>query len=120
MEELSIQTLEAICNALPVDLTFIDENDAIRYYNQNEHKVFKRSPELLGTKVQDCHSEATRQQVKQIISELKAGRKSITRVSEHKGRRILDGYFRVSDGAGRYIGALEVAQDITELQKMTL
>ena len=72
MEELSIQTMEAICNALPLDLAFIDENDDIRYYNQNENKVFKRSPEQLGTKVQDCHSEETRPEVNRIMAELRA------------------------------------------------
>lgn len=118
MEEISVEVLEAICDVLPVDLTFIDENDSIRYYNQNDNRVHKRTPEHIGTTVQECHLEANRPRVNEIMSELKAGKKGITRLTEKNGRKLWHGYLRVSDRTGRYIGALEVTQDITEICKL--
>lgn len=118
MGDISIEILEAICDALPLDLTFIDENDIVSYYNQNENKVFKRTPEHIGTTVQGCHLEVNRPRVNEIMAELRGGKKGITKLTERDGRKLWHGYFRVSDRAGRYIGALELTQDVTEIHRM--
>jgi PAS domain S-box-containing protein len=118
MGDVSFETLEAICDALPFDLTFIDENDTVSYYNRNEDKVFKRTPEHIGGTVQECHKEENRPRVNEIMDELRKGRKSLVKLEERNGRKIWQGYLRVSARDGSYIGALELTQDVTEIHRM--
>ena len=57
LEKLSTETLEAIFDALPVDITFVDDTDTIRYYSRDEQRIFKRMPAIIGKKVQQCHPQ---------------------------------------------------------------
>ncbi len=117
-EELSRETLEALLETLPVDLNFIDETDTIRY--RLARRIFKPKPEVIGQKVQDCHSEASLPAVNQIISDFKSGRRQEVEFwKDRKGRKIYIRYLPVKDKAGKYIGTLEVIEDITDIQKIT-
>jgi PAS domain S-box-containing protein len=119
LEGLSAETLEAIFDALPVDITFIDETDTVRYYSRGEKRIFKRSPAVIGRKVQQCHPPQSVYKVNQVVSELKSGKREVAEFwIELKGRRIYIRYFPVRDKAGKYIGIVEVSQDITDLQKI--
>ncbi|MBM4432534.1 MAG: DUF438 domain-containing protein [Chloroflexi bacterium] len=120
LEKLSTETTETIFETLPLDVTFIDEKDIIRYYNKGADAIFKRSPKNIGMKVQDCHSPKSRPMVDKIISDLKAGRSNVAESwIDQNGRKIHIRYFAVRDKACRYIGVLEVVQDITDIQKIT-
>jgi PAS domain S-box-containing protein len=120
LEELSTGTLEAIFDALPVDITFIDETDTVRYYSRGDKRIFKRSPAVIGKKVQQCHPRQSVHKVNQVVSDLKSGEREVAEFwIELKGRRIYIRYFPVRDKAGKYIGVVEVSQDITDLQKIT-
>lgn len=119
LEELSTETLEAIFDTLPVDITFIDETDTVRYYSRGEKRIFKRSPAVIGRKVQQCHPQQSVHKVNQVVSDLKSGKSDVAEFwIELKGRRIYIRYFPVRDKAGKYIGVVEVSQDITDLQKI--
>jgi PAS domain S-box-containing protein len=120
LEELSTGTLEAIFDALPVDITFIDETDTVRYYSRGDKRIFKRSPAVIGKKVQQCHPQQSIDKVNQVVSDLKSGKRDVAEFwIELKGRRIYIRYFPVRDKAGKYLGVVEVSQDITDLQKIT-
>ena len=120
LETLSTETLEAIFDTLPVDLTFVDDTDTIIYYNQSDEVIVERTPEVIGTKVQECHKPETVPKVNEILSDLKAGRKNVVEDwRDRDGRRIHIRYLAVKDRRGRYIGTLEVLQDITDIQKIT-
>ncbi|MDP2931258.1 MAG: PAS domain-containing protein [Chloroflexota bacterium] len=120
LEKFTTQTLEAILDTLPVDLTFIDANDIIRYYNKEGNRIHKRTPSLLGSKVHDCHKPQSHQHLNEVLDDLKSGKKPFVEFwSDHDGRKIHTHYFAVKDKSGRYIGALGVDQDITEIQKIT-
>jgi len=120
LENLSTETLEAIFDTLPVDLTFVDETDTVRYYSRGDERIFKRSPAVIGRKVKDCHPQKSLHKVEQVVSDLKAGRRDVAEFwIDLKGRKIYIRYFAVRDKTGRYIGTLEVTQDITDLQKIT-
>ena len=120
LETLSTETLEAIFDTLPVDLTFVDETDTVRYYSRGEERIFRRTPAVIGRKVQDCHPQQSVHKVEQVVSELKSGRSNVAEFwIDLKGRRIYIRYFAVRDKTGKYIGTLEVTQDITDLQKIT-
>ena len=120
LETLSTETLEAIFDTLPVDLTFVDETDTVRYYSRGDQRIFRRTPAVIGKKVQQCHPQKSIHKVNQVLTELKAGRSNVAEFwIELKGRRIFIRYFPVRDKTGNYLGTLEVTQDITDLQKLT-
>jgi len=119
LETISTEVLEAIFDALPVDITFVDETDTVRYYSRGEKRIFRRTPAIIGKKVQQCHPQQSIHKVNQVVSDLKSGKRDVAEFwIELKGRRIYIRYFPVRDKAGKYIGVVEVSQDITDLQKI--
>jgi len=120
LEKFSPEILEAIFDTLPVDLTFVDETDTVRYYSKGNDRIFRRTPAVIGRKVQDCHPQKSLHKVEQVVSDLKSGRRNVAEFwIDLSGRKIYIRYFAVRDRAGKYIGTLEVTQDITDLQKIT-
>ena len=120
IEGFSIETLEAIFDTLPVDVTFVDETDTVRYYSKGDDRIFRRTPAVIGKKVQDCHPKESLHKVTQVVSDLKSGRRDVAGFwIDLKGRKIYIRYFAVRGKAGKYLGTLEVTQDITEIQKIT-
>ena len=119
LEKFSTETLEAIFNTLPLDLTFVDATDTVRYYSKGDERIFKRSPAVIGKKVQDCHPQKSLHKVEQVVSDLKTGRRNVAGFwIDLKGRKVYIRYFAVKDKTGKYIGTLEVTQDITDFQKI--
>ena len=120
LETISTETLEAIFDTLPVDLTFVDDTDTVKYYSKGDERIFKRTPAVIGRKVQNCHPQQSLHKVNQVLSDLKAGRRNVAEFwVDLKGRKIYIRYFAVRDKAGKYLGVLEVTQDITDIQKIT-
>lgn len=105
---------------LPVELNFVDENDEVRYYSQVEHKIFPRSPGVIGRKVQNCHPRASLDKVQKILDAFRDGSRDVADFwIEMKGRFIYIRYFAVRDAGGTYRGTLEVVQDVTEIRGLT-
>ncbi|MBA7680691.1 hypothetical protein ES703_89012 [subsurface metagenome] len=120
LEVLSTETLENIFDTLPVEVSFVDEADTVRYYSKGDQRIFRRTPAVIGLKVQNCHPQKSLHKVEQVVSDLKAGRRDVAEFwIDLKGRKVYIRYFPVKDKAGKYIGILEVTQDITDLQKIT-
>ena len=120
LEAFSTETLEAIFDALPVEMSFVDDADTVRYYSKGNQRIFKRTPAVIGSKVQDCHSPQSLAKMEQVISDLKSGKRDVAESwTDLNGRKIYIGYLAVRNKAGKYLGVLEVAQDITDLQKIT-
>jgi PAS domain S-box-containing protein len=119
LETLSTETLEAIFDALPVDITFVDGTDTVRYYSRHDERIFRRTPAIIGKKVQNCHPQQSIDKVNRVVSDLKSGKRKVAEFwIDLKGRKVYIRYFPVKDKAGKYIGIVEVSQDITELQKI--
>lgn len=119
LETLSTETLEAIFDAMPVDITFVDGSDTVRYYSRDKDRIFKRSPAVIGKQVQNCHPQKSVDKVIQVVNDLKSGKRKVAEFwIELKGRLIYIRYFPVRDKQGNYIGIVEVSQDITDLQKI--
>ena len=78
LEVFSTETLETILDALPVEVSFVDENDTVRYYSKGDKRIFKRTPAVIGKKVQDCHPPKSLHKVEQVISDLKSGKRDVT------------------------------------------
>lgn len=119
IENLSKPQLEAILESLPVDITFIDSDDTVRYYNRDGRRIFARTPAVIGRKVQNCHPPKSLPAVNQILSELKSGKRNVAEFwIQMKGHMISIRYFPVRDPGGKYLGCLEVSQDITDIKKL--
>jgi PAS domain S-box-containing protein len=120
IENVSKETLEAILDALPVEFSFIDENDAVRIFNKDGDRIFPRPRSVIGRRVQDCHPPKSLHKVQQIIDEMKAGTRDVAEFwIDHRGRKVSIRYFAVRDKDGKYLGCLEASQDITDLQKIS-
>jgi PAS domain S-box-containing protein len=119
IENVSKETLEAILDALPVEFSFIDEDDAVRIFNKDGDRIFPRPRSVIGRRVQDCHPPKSLHKVQQIIDEMKAGTRDVAEFwIDHRGRKVLIRYFAVQNKDGKYLGCLEASQDITDLQKI--
>lgn len=119
LEKFSTETLEAIFDSLPLDVTFVDETDTVRYYSKGDERIFRRTPAVVGRKVQDCHPKESVHKVIQVVSDLKSGKRDVAEFwIDFKGRKIFIRYFVVRNKAGTYLGILEVTQDITNIQKI--
>jgi len=117
--DLDREILEAMLDTLPVEFSFIDENDAVRIFNKNGDRIFPRPKSVLGRKVQDCHPKKSLHKVQQIISEMKSGDRDVAEFwIDHRGMKVYIRYFAVRNKEGRYLGCLEVSQDISEIQKI--
>jgi len=113
------EELEVMLNALPVDITFIGKEDTVRYFSQPKERLFPRAKAIIGRKVQQCHPEHSVGKVNQILSDFKSGRKASAEFWIDIGeRKVYIRYFAVWDKAGRYLGTLEVTQDIAGIKKI--
>jgi hypothetical protein len=113
------EVLDAVLNALPVEISFVDENDTVRYFNKNGDRIFPRPPSIIGRKVQDCHPKKSLHKVNQILGDFKNDKKSSAEFwIDLKGRKVYIRYFAVRGKDRKYLGCLEVSQDITDIQKI--
>jgi len=113
------EELEAMLNTLPVDITFVDKEDTVRYFSQPKERLFPRAKAIIGRKVQQCHPQKSLHLVNQILSDFKSGKRDSAEFwINAKGRKIHIRYFAVRDSAGRYLGCVEATQDITDIQKL--
>ena len=120
IEKLSLEVIEALLDALPVDITFVDEEDRVRYFSKEGKRIFARSRKIIGIKVQKCHPQKSIHVVNQILEDFKNNRRNSANFwIDLKGRKIYIRYFAVRDKEGKYLGCLEVTQDITDIQKIT-
>lgn len=116
---LTPEQINLILTHLPVDISFVDENDKVAYYSATEDRIFPRSPGVIGREVRNCHPPKSVHVVEKILNEFKAGRKDVAEFHiQLKGRLIHIRYFAVRDRQGRYKGTLEVSQDITRLKEL--
>jgi len=116
---LSKEQIETIFNTLPVEITFIDKEDLVRYFSQPKEMIFSRTKAIIGRQVQLCHPQKSVHVVNQILEDFKGGKKDVAEFWINlEGKLIHIRYFAVRKKNGEYLGCLEVTQDITEIKKM--
>ena len=99
----------ALPGGLPLDITFVDKNDVIRYYS--DYRIFKRTPGVIGTAVQECHKPENRPAVNKVIADLRSGHAKVIEQTSHKdGRPVRVCYVAVHDSRGNYMGMVETCQ----------
>jgi DUF438 domain-containing protein len=116
---LSYEQLSGLLGALPVDLTFVDADDRVRYFSEGLDRVFERSKAILGRKVHHCHPPKSVHMVEEILARFHAGSEDVAEFwIELGGRFVHIRYCAVRDPEGTYLGTLEVTQDLTRLRAL--
>jgi PAS domain S-box-containing protein len=116
---LSKEQIEAIFSTLPVEITFIDKEDLVRYFSQPKEMIFSRTKAIIGRQVQLCHPQKSVHVVNQILEDFKGGKRDVAEFWINlEGKLIHIRYFAVRNKNGEYLGCLEVTQDITEIKKI--
>ena len=116
---LSKEELEALLDTLPVDITFVDKDDTVKYFNKAEKRVFVRTKAVIGRKVQMCHPQKSIHIVNRILESFRKGEKDVAEFWIAVNNRLVHiRYFAVRDRNGKYLGTMEVTQDITDIKKI--
>lgn len=116
---MSLDQINWMLQFIPFDLTYVDENDRVVFYNRGEERVFPRSAGVIGREVRFCHPPKSVATVLEILEEFKSGRKDHAEFwIQFKSRFIHIRYFAVRDKDKNYRGVIEVSQDITEIKKL--
>ncbi|MHB8961718.1 MAG: PAS domain-containing protein [Saccharofermentanales bacterium] len=116
---LSYDQLTCILGSLPVDISFVDENNILQYFNNPKERIFPRSPASIGRNVRNCHPPKSYDSVERIIEAFRRGEKDDTSFwISLKGRLVLIQYFALRDAQGQYKGVLEASQDITDIRSL--
>jgi len=116
----SIEELTYLLNTLPIDITFVDKNDEVRYFSEGKERIFLRTRDVIGRKVQNCHPPKSVHIVEKILRDFKSGKRDNADFWIKLGEKyVLIRYFAVRNEKGEYIGTLEVTQDIAPIQKIT-
>jgi len=116
----STRELESFLNALPLDATFVDAEDRVRYFTHGGERVFARSRAVLGRKVQHCHPPSSVDTVDRILQGFRSGRQDQAAFwIELHGRFLHIEYRALRDATGAYLGCLEVTQDLTAKRALT-
>jgi len=119
LENLNREQLEGILETIPVELSFVDERDLVKFWNKHETRIFKRSASVVGKSVQNCHPKRSVDKVNQILSDFKSRKKDSAEFWINLGDgKVYIRYFAVRDKSGRYLGTLEATQDITDIKKI--
>ena len=116
---LSVAQLSGLLDSLPVDITFVDKEDTVRYFNQAADRIFPRVKAVIGRTVQNCHPQKSLDKVQEILDGFRSGTLDKADFWIPMGEKlVLIRYFPVRDKAGDYLGCLEVTQDIAPIKEI--
>ncbi len=116
---LTVEQVKLIFNHLPVDITYVDESDRVRYFSTPKKRIFPRSVAIIGREVKNCHPPESVHVVEQIVESFRNGEKSQADFwIKMKGQYLLIQYFAVRDERGNYKGVIEVSQEISHIQAL--
>ncbi|MFW5820755.1 MAG: DUF438 domain-containing protein [Bacteroidota bacterium] len=116
----SSKEIMAILNTVPVDMTFVDKDDKVKYFTQGKERIFARSRSIINRDVRLCHPPGSVHIIEKILNDFKSGKASHAPFwIQMKGKFILIEYFAMRDEKGEYLGTLEVSQDLTENRKLS-
>lgn len=116
---IRLNELVPLLNALPVDITFVGADDTVRYFSQGKERIFTRSRSAIGREVRNCHPPQSLDFVEKILNSFKDGTKdSYDFWLNINGKFIFVRFIALRDAAGKYLGVLEVTQDVTQIRAL--
>ena len=116
---LTPEQINLMLGHLPVDITFVDEHDEVKYYNKAADRIFPRSAGIIGRQVKYCHPPKSVHIVEEIVDAFKSGKKSHADFwIQMRGHFLYIRYFAVRDASGNYKGVIEVTQEVSEIRSL--
>jgi DUF438 domain-containing protein len=116
---LTFKQMENLINVLPVDITFVNENDKVAFFSKPTERIFPRSVAIIGRDVRNCHPPESVHVVEKILKDFKENIKSSESFwIQMKDMFILIQYFALRDELGKYMGTLEVSQEISHIKAL--
>lgn len=101
-------------------MTFVDENDTVRYYSQGRERIFPRSPAIIGRAVQNCHPPKSVDVVEKILESFRKKEKDVAEFWITVNDRFIHiRYYPLYDEDGTYRGVIEVSQDVTAVRTLS-
>ncbi|UCG04636.1 MAG: DUF438 domain-containing protein [Candidatus Heimdallarchaeota archaeon] len=117
--QLNLSQVSLLLTHLPIEISYIDENDTVRFYSDTPERTFPRSPGVIGRKVQNCHPKKSVHIVNRILDAFKSGQKDSAEFWIKSNDRFIHiRYFAVRDKDKNYRGTLEVTQDVTTIREL--
>ena len=116
---LTMEELEGIMNHLPIDMTFIDKDDTVKYFNQAPDRVFVRSASVIGRTVQNCHPPRSVGTVESMLEDFKSGKSKSESFWIQMGEKFIHiSYYAIFNDTNEYIGTLEVSHDVKQYRDL--
>jgi len=116
---LTLDQVNLMLKNLPVDITFVDENDEVRFFSQTKERIFTRTAAIIGRKVQKCHPPQSVHIVQKILDDFHAGKRDVSEFWIQMGGKFVHiRYFALRDENGTYRGTIEVTQDVAEIRAL--
>ncbi|ABO51166.1 putative PAS/PAC sensor protein [Desulforamulus reducens MI-1] len=116
---LTLEQINTILTNIPIDITFVDKDDTVRYFSQGRERIFVRTKSIIGRKVQNCHPPDSVHMVEKILSDFKHGKHSTAEFWLELAEKFIHiRYFALRDEQGHYVGTMEVSQDVTGIRSL--
>jgi len=116
---LSQKQMDLMLTHLPVDVTFVDEHDNVRYFSQGRERIFDRSPAIIGREVTKCHPPQSVNRVEIILDDFRSGKRDVAEFWIQAGKQFIHiRYFALRDKAGTYQGCIEVSQNVAHIRSL--
>lgn len=115
-----IKELESLFLSIPIDITYVDANDKVKFFSHSPNRVFERNRSIIGRDVRMCHPPGSVHIVEQILADFKTGKENKAKfwISNFMGRFVYIEYTALRGKDGEYLGVIEVTQDISEFRKL--
>lgn len=116
---LTQEQINLMLSNLPVDITFVDENDKVCFFSQTSERIFVRTAAIIGRAVQNCHPPQSVHVVQHIVDDFRAGKRDVAEFWIQMGPKFVHiRYFALRDTQGAYKGVIEVTQDVSSIRAL--
>ena len=118
--KLTLEQINLIYKHLPIDISFVDENELVKFYSDTDHRIFPRSKNVIGRQVSNCHPRKSVHIVEEIVEKFRNGEQDKAEFWINKPEVFLYiVYYAVRDAEGHFRGVLEMMQDCTHIRELT-
>ncbi len=118
--KLTLEQINLIFKNMPVDLSYVDENEIVKFYTDTKHRIFPRSKNVIGRDVKNCHSRKSVHIVEEIVEKFRSGEEDLAEFWINKPELFIHiTYIAIRDYEGKFRGILEMMQDCTHIRSLT-
>lgn len=117
--KLTLEQINLIYKNLPVDITYVDENEIVKFYSDTKHRIFPRSKNVIGRDVKNCHPRKSVHIVEEIVEKFRSGEQNTAEFWINKPDLFIYIYYvAIRDEEGNFRGVLEMMQDCTHIRSL--